>query len=87
MYRDGNYRQLHNNGSATRREHRVAVHKFKVGQSVVLAQAGSKLMSTSMRYKVVRLLPPRADGQNQYRIKGASEAFERIAREADLSLQ
>lgn len=44
------------------------------------------MMATSERYKVVRLVPPHEDGQNQYRIKGSSEAFERMARESELSL-
>lgn len=64
----------------------MAAHKFKVGQSLFLTQMRSNSTSTSAQYKVVRLMPPQQDGQNQYRIRGTSEAFERIAKEADLSL-
>ena len=42
------------------------------------------MMASSREYKIVRCLPPE-NGENQYRIKGISETFERMAREADLS--
>ncbi len=64
----------------------MAAHKFKIGQSVFMRQARQSAQPTSMRYKIVKLVPPQEDGQNQYRIKGSAEAFERIAKESDLSL-
>jgi hypothetical protein len=64
----------------------MAAHRFKVGQSLFLTQLRSNSTSSSAQYKVVRLLPPQQDGQNQYRIKGLSESFERIAKETDLSV-
>jgi len=65
----------------------VAAHKYKVGQSVFLRKTSSSPLASSARYKVIRLLPPQIDGQNQYRIKGSSEAFERIAAESELMLE
>ncbi len=65
----------------------MAAHKYKIGQSVLLRPARLNSLASSTRYKVLRLMPPLEDGQNQYRIKGSSEAFERIAKESDLSLE
>jgi hypothetical protein len=58
-------------------------HKFKVGQWV---NFGAKVGMQASRsgYKIVRLLPPEG-GQFLYRIKSGGEAFERVAREQDLS--
>jgi hypothetical protein len=61
-------------------------HKYKVGQSVFLRQSRTNPLKSSTRFKIVRLLPPQLDGQNQYRIKGSSEAVERIAAESELTL-
>lgn len=63
----------------------LADHKFKVGQTVDFSPGRSTMASMSRLYKIVMLLPP-AEGDFQYRIKGTSEPFERIARERDLSL-
>ena len=62
----------------------MSEHKFKVGQAVNYAPGRSSMMASSREYKIVRCLPPE-NGENQYRIKGISETFERMAREADLS--
>lgn len=62
----------------------MSAHKFKIGQVVRFAPGRSSMSATAREYKVTRLLPPE-DGQNQYRIKGNSETFERMARESDLS--
>ena len=62
----------------------MAIHKFKLNQTVTFTPAKMAMQATSREYKIVRLLPPE-DGQNLYRIKGISETFERMARESDLS--
>jgi hypothetical protein len=43
------------------------------------------MSAPSGRFKIVRLLPIENDRQIRYRIKSATEAFERIAEEAQLS--
>ncbi len=62
----------------------MALHKYKLGQTVQFIPGRSSMSATSREYKVTRLLPPE-NGQNQYRIKGISETFERVAKESDLS--
>ena len=62
----------------------MAVHKFKVGQVVHFDPGRSSMVATAREYKIVQLLPPEG-GQNQYRIKGNSETFERMASENYLS--
>jgi hypothetical protein len=62
----------------------MAVHKYKIGQTVSYSPGRSAMAASSREYKIIRLLPPE-DGQNLYRIKGISETFERMARESDLS--
>ena len=62
----------------------LAVHKFKVGQTVDFTPGRGTMATMSRLYKIVMLLPP-ADGDFQYRIKGNSEPFERVASERDLS--
>jgi hypothetical protein len=59
-------------------------HKYKVGQSVVFSPRRAGASLTARDYRIVRQLPVE-DGQNQYRIKSATEAFERIAKESELS--
>lgn len=60
----------------------MATHKFKVGQTVRLIP-GHMRMPGGGDYKIIMLLPP-TDGQNQYRVKSRSEAFERVVKETDL---
>lgn len=62
----------------------MSEHAFKIGQMVRFDPGRSNLAPTSREYTVVRLLPPEG-GQNLYRIKGAAETFERMARESELS--
>jgi len=59
-------------------------HKFKVGDVVNYFPPKASLMPSARDYKVLKLLPAE-DGQNQYRIKGMSEMYERCVRESDLS--
>lgn len=62
----------------------MAVHTYKIGQVVHFSPGRTGMTPASREFKVVQLLPP-LDGQNQYRIKGIAETFERMAKESDLS--
>ena len=62
----------------------MALHKYKVGQSVLFAPGKLGMPVSSREFKVIRLLPTE-NGQPQYRIKGLSESFERMARENELT--
>lgn len=57
-------------------------HKYSVGQTVYYVGpfAGSRIGGS---FQVVKLLPFEGD-EYRYRIKGAGEAFERVARESQL---
>ncbi|TAK49185.1 MAG: hypothetical protein EPO23_04915 [Xanthobacteraceae bacterium] len=58
-------------------------HKFHVGESVFFTASNMSRPAASGVYEVIRLLP--TDGDDcQYRIKSATEAFERVARESQL---
>jgi len=61
----------------------VKEHKFQIGQSVYFTSRPVGQMAADSTYQIVRLLPPEGD-EYQYRIKSASEAFERVARESQL---
>lgn len=58
-------------------------HKFKIGQEVSFSPAKLSMPSSSRSYKVVRRLP-REGGEFMYRIKSATELFERVARESEI---
>lgn len=58
-------------------------HKFRVGESVYFTASNVSRPAASGIYEIIRLLP--TDGDDcQYRIKNATEAFERVARESQL---
>ena len=58
-------------------------HKFRIGQTVYFTSRPIGHMAADGAYQVVKLLP--SDGEDyQYRIKSASEAFERVAKESQL---
>jgi predicted RNA-binding protein with PUA-like domain len=60
-------------------------HKFVVGDSVYFTASNVARPAASGMYEVIRLLP--TDGSDcQYRIKSSSEAFERVAKESQLSV-
>lgn len=59
-------------------------HKFMIGQEVNFSPAKLSMPSASRRYKIVRRLP-REGGELLYRIKSATELFERVARESEIS--
>jgi hypothetical protein len=61
----------------------VKEHKFQIGQTVYFTSRPVGQMAVDSTYQVVRLLPSDGD-EYQYRIKSASEAFERVAKESQL---
>ena len=61
-----------------------ALHKFKVGQSVLFAPSRWSMRSKSDRCRVVRLLPA-SSGELLYRVQCEAEPFGRNARESELS--
>ena len=58
-------------------------HKFQIGQMVYFTAKPLGHMAVDGTYLIVRLLPSDGD-EHQYRIKSASEAFERVAKESQL---
>ena len=58
-------------------------HKFRVGDDVHIIAGLLGRGDSGGVYKVVRVLPTEGDEQ-QYRIKSAGEAFERVAKESQL---
>jgi hypothetical protein len=69
--------------SSRSRSTRVSAHKFTVGQTVYFTGAMLGRANAGGGYRVVRLLPPDG-GDFQYRIKSATEAYERVAKESQL---
>jgi hypothetical protein len=59
-------------------------HKYKIGQFVNYSPSRLGVPPAATGYEVIRLLPTEG-GDILYRIKSRSEAFERIAKEQDLS--
>lgn len=62
----------------------MALHKFKIGQTVDFTPGRQSMPASAGEYKVIRLMPSDG-GENVYRVKCAKEPFERIAREAELT--
>jgi len=58
-------------------------HRFKLGQSVMIAVKGAGTIGASGNYRIVKQLPPEG-GDNLYRIKGDLEAYERVVAESRL---
>jgi hypothetical protein len=63
---------------------REAVHKFKLGRSVIMQSTIFNRDAARGTYEVIAQLPER-DGQFEYRIKSRGEPHERVVRESDLS--
>lgn len=59
-------------------------HKFKVGQLVDYSPNRSGLSASARGYEIMRLLP-REGVDILYRIKSPTEAFQRVAKEQDLT--
>lgn len=73
--------ERHNVGDGRRAVLRT--HKFSIGQNVRYTAGPLSRTGSSGPFKIVKLLPPEGDEQ-QYRIKSAGEAFERVAKESQL---
>jgi hypothetical protein len=61
-------------------------HKFNVGRTVTYRPASRSQDAPRGAYKITARLPQSDDGQFEYRIKHSGEAYERIAKESELSL-
>ncbi|MDR3515511.1 MAG: hypothetical protein P4M00_06830 [Azospirillaceae bacterium] len=60
-------------------------HMFKVGQTLFFSPSIFEAATRRGNYRVVALLP--ADGgDNQYRVKSATDGHERVVRESQLQL-
>jgi hypothetical protein len=59
-------------------------HRFKVGQAVDFTPGRWGLPASSREYKVLKLMPFEG-GDLLYRIKSATETFERVAKESELT--
>ena len=57
-------------------------HKFKVGQTVNYAPRLIAAVNADAIFKITQLLPPEGD---EYRIRSASEPYERVAKESQLN--
>jgi hypothetical protein len=62
----------------------MAAHKYKMGQDVTYHPPKNSLFGPT-KYTVLRLLPIEG-GELKYRIKSATESFERVATESQLTL-
>ena len=62
----------------------MADHKFRLGQSVALADSVLRHNAARGAYIITKRLPERA-GEFEYRIKNSSESHERVARESELA--
>ena len=58
-------------------------HKFQIGEAVTLRPAVNRNVPGGV-YEVTKLLPHNGS-EFEYRIKGASEEHERVARESELT--
>ena len=58
-------------------------HKFKVGQTVSYTSKFIATVNAGAVFKITRLLPAE-DDELQYRIRSASEPYERVAKESQL---
>lgn len=63
----------------------MALHKYKVGQTVQYLPSRWSMRSSQGDFRVTRLLPAER-GENQYRVKCTSEPFERMVSENELLL-
>jgi hypothetical protein len=63
----------------------MAKHLFKVGQTVRYARSHRGMVPSAPDYKITSLMPTEG-GELLYRIKADAEAFDRVARESELSI-
>ena len=77
-------RQAKKGGRLFLKQETALSHKYRVGETVHFTVSNVSRPASSGTYQVIRLLP--TDGDDcQYRIKSSDEAFERVARESQLS--
>jgi hypothetical protein len=62
----------------------MSSHKYKVGEIVEFNPGRMGLPAANRQCTIVRLLPIEG-GNRLYRVKCAAEAFERVAREVELT--
>lgn len=62
----------------------MANHLFKVGQMVDFVPSRAGVPASVRAYKILRLLPHER-GERLYRIKTIAEAFDRVAKESELT--
>jgi hypothetical protein len=62
----------------------ISSHKYKVGETVDFRPGRMGFPASTRECTIVRLLPIEG-GEHLYRIKCATEAFERVVREAQLA--
>ena len=60
------------------------MHKFHLGQSVAYHASGRRLYASPGAYLVTARFPER-EGEFEYHIRSASDRYERMARESELS--
>jgi hypothetical protein len=71
------------NGDGTMHRRAVSNQKFRIGQMVDFVPSKTGVPASARSYKIMRVLPLEG-GEQLYRIKTITEAFERIARESEL---
>jgi hypothetical protein len=62
-----------------------AIHRYRVGDRLRMTGGGHSVQRAASGCKVVALLPYEGYGALLYRVRGETEAFERIVTEADLA--
>jgi hypothetical protein len=60
-------------------------HRYALGARVRVIARAALSAKTAGIYTVVRLLPDRGDGDQQYRIKSETETHERVVTESQLT--
>jgi hypothetical protein len=59
-------------------------HRYHLGEEVCFSPPKRSMPRTSGTYKIVRRMPLE-EGEYTYRIKSTADAYERVAREGELS--
>ena len=62
----------------------MAHHRYKIGQLVDFLPSRPGVPTSGRQYEIIQLLPSDG-GELQYRVKSKFEAFERVAKESELS--
>jgi hypothetical protein len=62
----------------------MALHKFKIGQIVHYRPSDPRQNTLRGAYRIINLLPPREDGESEYRIRSLEEQHELVGQESAL---